>query len=328
MRSAGADQDTSETHYLKCLRTEQKVLPILKQFRRAACHGMPVAWAQDHADAAKSSKVKGNSTTVQRYGSKMSTEFHVREAANEPSPRVKPTPKSSSIPVPFSYTPSNDGTDENLLILLHGLAGDTHAPFSKLGRSLKLPQTATLTLRAPEQIPYLYEEAYQWYESFDPLGEFLQRPNPTSALDLLAKVLDHLTNDCAWPAHRIHLFGFAQGGTVAAETALRWWRERSTALGSVVTVTGPLLSYPTSSNLCPMPILVFHRPPPAESALPRDAMTAFRKGFSTALEAQKAGEGMPRSKEEWEPIMKFWSERLGRRQVEDLYEVMSGASAA
>jgi hypothetical protein len=30
-------------------------------------------------------------------------------------------------------------------------SGDTHIPFSKLGRSFKLPQTATLALRAPEQ---------------------------------------------------------------------------------------------------------------------------------------------------------------------------------
>jgi hypothetical protein len=30
-------------------------------------------------------------------------------------------------------------------------AGDTHVPFSKLSRSFKLPQTATLALRAPEQ---------------------------------------------------------------------------------------------------------------------------------------------------------------------------------
>ena len=29
--------------------------------------------------------------------------------------------------------------------------GDTHVPFSKLSRSFKLPQTATLALRAPEQ---------------------------------------------------------------------------------------------------------------------------------------------------------------------------------
>ena len=36
-------------------------------------------------------------------------------------PRSKVPPQLSSIVVPFSYTPSPDGTDENLLILLHGL---------------------------------------------------------------------------------------------------------------------------------------------------------------------------------------------------------------
>ena len=39
------------------------------------------------------------------------------------------------------------------------------------------------------------------------------------------------------------------------------------------------------------------------------------------------GEGMPRSREEMEPLMRFWSEHLGRRQVEGLYEVMSGSPA-
>lgn len=29
--------------------------------------------------------------------------------------------------------------------------GDTHAPFAKLGKQLRLPQTATLSLRAPER---------------------------------------------------------------------------------------------------------------------------------------------------------------------------------
>lgn len=54
-------------------------------------------------------------------------ELHIRES--EPAsqeadiPRVKPSPKSGrgKIPVPFEYIPSDDGTDENLLVLLHGL---------------------------------------------------------------------------------------------------------------------------------------------------------------------------------------------------------------
>ncbi|KAF8497583.1 hypothetical protein F5888DRAFT_299855 [Russula emetica] len=253
-------------------------------------------------------------------------------------PRIKPPPQSSVISAPFSYLPSDDGTDENILILLHGL-GDTHVPFIKLGRSFKLPQTATLALRAPEQIPYLYENAFQWYTSFDALGDILTHPNPTTAIDYITNVLYHLVNDCGWPAPQIHLFGFAQGGSVATESALKWWRlqQQQSAdsnnttsvqpLGSVVTIGGPLLSYPTMSVVCPTPILVFHRPQPAEPSLPGDALPAFRKGFSRVVDVKMSGVGMPRSKDEWYPIMELWSERLGRRQVDGLYEVMTGGSS-
>lgn len=247
-----------------------------------------------------------------------------------------------------------------------GLVGDTQIPFGKLGRQLHLPQTATLALRAPEQyvpltsslsaavltprsrIPFLYEEAYQWYPSFDQLGDLIAHPNPTPALELMTKVVDHLINACGWPSHRIHFFGFAQGGTVAAEFALRFWRTElalhqkalpsaspgpasasSTphAFGSVVSVCGPLISYPTPPQPCPTPLLVFHRPSPAESALPSGALAALKKGFAPVEEVKMKGEGMPRSKDEFEPIMRFWSEKLGRRQMEGFYEVISGSTA-
>jgi hypothetical protein len=126
----------------------------------------------------------------------MGSEFHLRATSDDRRPpKIKPPPQSSAISAPFSYSPSDDGTDENLLVLLHGLGshttlffyvvdnefshltclycllfflmqityilstrdnttitpGDTHVPFSKLSRSFKLPQTATLALRAPEQ---------------------------------------------------------------------------------------------------------------------------------------------------------------------------------
>lgn len=41
-----------------------------------------------------------------------------------------------------------------------------------------------------------------------------------------------------------------------------------------------------------------------------------------------SGPGMPAAKEEWEPIMKFWSENLARRQVDGLYEVMTGSRSS
>ncbi|KAJ7291249.1 Alpha/Beta hydrolase protein [Mycena rebaudengoi] len=253
-----------------------------------------------------------------------SQDIHIQESPADNNARVKTPPNTGKIPVPFFYAPSDDGTDENLLILLHGL-GDTHTPFSKLGRQLKLPQTAVLALRAPDQVPFLYEESYAWFPSFDDLGELLENPNPTSALDLMERVLRHLVADCAWPAHRIHLFGFAQGGSVAAECALRWWKaEPQAPLGSVVSISGPLLSYPTAgASLAPTPLLAAHRPGDPAGALP-----AFRKGFRRVVENKMgAGAGMPAAKAEWEPIMRFWSENLGRRRVEGVYEVMSGMSS-
>lgn len=268
-----------------------------------------------------------------------SPDIHVLAEASVPSPRVKPAPQTSVIHTQFSYSPSDDGTDENLLILLHGL-GDTNVPFARLGRSLKLPQTATLALRAPDLVPFLYEQAFQWYPSFDQLGDLIERPDPTPALNLLKNVLGHLTGECGWPPHRIHLFGFAQGGSVAAEACLQWWRrelelssqsrmtDKEThvrPLGSLVIVSGPLLSYPTLSKPCETPILVFRRP----RELKNGALDAFRKGFSRVKDVERAGEGMPRAslREEWQPILEFWSEVLGWRPGDGLYEVTAKTSS-
>ncbi|KAJ7151425.1 hypothetical protein C8R43DRAFT_1087988 [Mycena crocata] len=249
-------------------------------------------------------------------------DIHLREQPVKDSvPKVKSPPTNEKIPVPFFYASSDDGTDENILILLHGL-GDTHTPFSQLGRQLKLPQTAILAVRAPDKVPFLYEESYAWFPSFDDLGELIDCPNPTPALDLMATIFHHLTGDCAWPAHRIHLFGFAQGGSVAVEFGVKMARQ---TLGSIVTVSGPLLSYPTLSNLSATPVLVAYR----TSALPSSALPAFKKGFRRVVEHKMGAQGgMPASKPDWEPIMRFWSETLGRRRVDGAYEVLSGTSVA
>ena len=91
-------------------------------------------------------------TTTTTSASSLMQHLNVRSPLDENTVTHSP-PRESVIPVPFSYTPSDDGVDENLLILLHGL-GDTHVPFANLGKQLKLPQTATLSLRAPEKSVY------------------------------------------------------------------------------------------------------------------------------------------------------------------------------
>ncbi|KAH7910803.1 hypothetical protein BJ138DRAFT_63110 [Hygrophoropsis aurantiaca] len=272
----------------------------------------------------------------------------------KPAPRTKSHPLASEIRVPFSYSPSPDGTDENLLILLHGL-GDTHIPFGKLGQALKLPQTATLALRAPSLIPFL-PNAFQWYPSFDPLGESLPlaAQNPTDALTLLLSVLEYLTGTTggrpAWPANRIHLFGFAQGGTIAAEACLAWSRQQAKraqeggrspqSLGSLITVSGPLLSFPTTAP-CLTPVLFFHRPLKGTQSM---SLRDLKRGFISVREVAGASQvkadgdegediSMPRGQPEWEPIMRFWSEQLARRSAwagaemggdTGLYEVVKG----
>jgi len=152
-------------------------------------------------------------------------------------------------------------------------------------------------------------------------------------LNLLAKVFGHLTTKCQWSPQKIHLIGFAQGGSLAAEFALSCWKEQlakhsdyfSSPLGSVVTIGGPMLSYPTVKHLCPTPLLMFHRSPSAESVLSTNDITGFKKGFSNLKEVKRVGvgEGMPNSREEWESIMKFWSEILSRKLMSGLLQVMS-----
>lgn len=172
------------------------------------------------------------------------------------------------------------------------------------------------------------------------MGDLLDRPDPTVALDLIAKVLDYLVTDCSWPPRNIHLFGFSQGGSVALESCLKWWKaqlvkaptgnvdptlhHQRVPLGSVVTIGGPLLSHPTLSAICSTPLFVFNRNTGRDSALSRGDFASFMKGFSSITEVNFPGEAMPMSRTEWRPIMEFWSQRLRKRSVEGLYEIISG----
>ena len=162
-------------------------------------------------------------------------------------------------------------------------------------------------------------EGFQWYPTYSPLGEPLTNPNPTSVLSSLLSFITYLIEACTWPPERIHLFGFGQGGTIAAELALKFWRESNIfqetdtrkKLGSVVTITGPLLSYPTGVP-CPTPLLIVHRP---GTALTNSDLGALRKGFGGGgrIVEEKLGkerEGMPANKEEWLVVMKFWADVL------------------
>lgn len=149
------------------------------------------------------------------------------------------------------------------------------------------------------------------------------------------RILVYLMTECAWSPEKIHFFGFGQGGSVALESCLAWWTKqlanRSTsaslaALGSVVTVMGPLLSHPTLSLICPTSCLAFNRSNDPTAGISKDDLASLKRGFEKVKEVRFQGQSMPRSEAEWTPIMKFWSERLSRRSAEGLYQIMSGST--
>ncbi|GAA5950173.1 hypothetical protein JCM3765_004226 [Sporobolomyces pararoseus] len=267
--------------------------------------------------------------------------FDLKPVSTGPTVRTPPKLKEVDRKLEFSYSPSPDGVDSNLLIFFHGL-GDTFKPFAQLGKSLNLPQTAVLSLQAPTQIPLLEEPAFQWWDSFDPLGEIIPNPNPTKTLELMTKVIIYLTSPSSgpnWPIQQIHFLGFAQGASLVGELALHLSRQppftKSESIGSVVAISGGLLSHPTipenskpeNTKIC----LVYRKGEERIVAVP-----SWKKGYRVVkevkLESGRGREGMPRGFDEWKEIMRFWSEVLVRRSAlergGEVYEVSGGIERA
>ncbi|KAG0164417.1 hypothetical protein DFQ28_010355 [Apophysomyces sp. BC1034] len=240
-----------------------------------------------------------------------------------------PRPDQSKCKLKFDYSPSPDNVDLNLLILLHGL-GDTKTPFAKLASKLKLPQTATLAIQAPEPIPYM-EECYQWYPSFDVMtGHLLPPTNPqrmkglTRTRQLITELLRHLIDDCHFQPPNIFLFGFSQGGTVALDIALLGSIRN---LGGVVSISGYLLEEQASldkqGNGYDGYILVTQGEKDPTVGDKKEAEKKFQiiKRFcaSTAQTSQvfitNKGHSMPNGEGEWRVIHTFFSDYMPRRNL-------------
>jgi hypothetical protein len=187
-------------------------------------------------------------------------------------------------------------------------------------------------------IPFLESpEHYSWYNTFDPLFN----PDPSPVLPPLRGLLSTLTSpEIGWDLTQIHLFGWGQGGTVALELAYSIGREglsssssssvSSTSsasgtgqsdvkrprrrLGSAVSICAGLLSFPSSDLGLETPVLYFTRQAP-KSAVQSKSVNGIKRAFKEVAVLQgdpKAGEAMPRGREEWEGIMRFWGQVLGR----------------
>jgi len=108
------------------------------------------------------------------------------------------------------------------LILLHGL-GDTHLPFAKLGTQLELPNTACISIQAPNALPF-EATSFHWCDDviFDSSSNGLDPDGGFKASTLIlsdAIIQKGLIEKCGYKPRDIICFGLGQGGMAAMNVA-------------------------------------------------------------------------------------------------------------
>ena len=120
---------------------------------------------------------------------------------------------------------------------------------------------------------------------------------------------DGLVKRCGYKPKEIILFGFGQGAMAALATAASMAEE----FGGIVSIGGPLPSSHTSAKGVKTPLLVLGGS--SSTLITRTALENLRAAFHN-VEYQKwsrAGDGMPRNRDEMLPIMRFFARRLRSR---------------
>ncbi|KAG7566891.1 hypothetical protein FFLO_01392 [Filobasidium floriforme] len=116
--------------------------------------------------------------------------------------------------------------------------------------------------------------------------------------------------------------------------------KRINRLGSVISISGDLYSTPSvgAKDLGgETPVLYFHRPRPSSNSAPSDSPSWLKRTFAhpqtisakfSPVAAQQDEKGrdirMPEGREEWEGVMRFWSEVLVRPGMEETSSSMAG----
>ena len=112
---------------------------------------------------------------------------------------------------------------------------------------------------------------------------------------------------CGWDPKNLHLFGFAQGGSVLLETLIYM---RPKEWGSATSVCGPLLSLPTFSPALTTPLCFVTRLQKAllASSRARSSITAVQRAFAhvTHFNFIDTQQEMVHGSD-WKDIMTFWS---------------------
>jgi predicted esterase len=213
--------------------------------------------------------------------------------------------------------PPTTGSPINILILLHGL-GDTNKSFSQLGKNLNLPETACLSIQAPNPIPSLFTgsetPSFHWGDDilFDEgKGEIELDAGFKTATDVLLRKLveKSLIEECGYAPRNILFYGFGQGGMAALQACATSDLE----FGGVVSIGGRLPSSGSGSGKSKTPALVLGGSRSAQ--VTRSAVDGLKERFKDVeyVKWDKAEDSMPRSREEILPIMRFFARRLRSR---------------
>ena len=222
-----------------------------------------------------------------------------------PSNAIFPASRVLSITPPPAPSPLNT----NVLILLHGL-GDTSVSFTNLGRHLNLPETTCISLQAPTPLPFELG-GFHWGDDiiFDQAsGQMDFDSGFTKAVKIIEQevIKEGLLKTCGYKPRDIMLFGYGQGAMAALATAASMAEE----LGGIVSIGGPLPSSNASVKFIKTPVLLLGGS--SSTLITRTNLDKLKAAFHT-LEYQKwnrAGDGMPRNRDEMLPIMRFFARRL------------------
>ena len=207
--------------------------------------------------------------------------------------------------------PSSSPRPTNILLLLHGL-GDTTLPFQALGKQLSLPETVCISLQAPTPLPFSLG-GFHWGDDIA-FSRSTGEMDPDSGFDKALKMIKQevieaaLVGKCGYTYREIITFGLGQGGSAALAVAAAISQE----LGGVVSLGGPLPSSSSSSSSSRSltPILVLAGT--SDTMITKSVLERIKSGFKHVeyQKWQRAGDGMPKNREEMMPIMRFFARRL------------------
>ena len=222
-----------------------------------------------------------------------------------PTPADFPSSLNIAIVPPLTTSPSLT----NILILLHGL-GDNSTSFANFGKQLSLPETTCISVQAPSSLP-LGLGGFHFGDNilFDPVAGNMEFDSGFTKIVALLKrdVIElGLIQKCGYKLRDTLFLGFGQGAMAALATAA----VMSDELGGLVSIGGPLPTSSSSMKDRKTPVLVCGGS--SSTLITRSAVEKIKETFQSVNNVRwnRAGDDMPRNRDEILPIMRFFARQL------------------